>query len=304
MAVLDLIRQTLSTKIAKLVLCILLGVCVCFLFLSSENKQLVSKHSPNMLNNLMFKSTNNNLQQLFPSATCPIGVQLLKHDYPAISACTEGYSALERSHIDSSKMESQRVVIHKPYLTRNDSLLIEVGGYTGADAERFIAHGIRPHYIMLEPVPMFFNQLIDKFKNDPRFIIYNFGLGREDKVLTIPIQTDATSLFRQNIPRGKGTTDIKIRKSTVFFDEVGVAKKNVDLLHINCEGCEFELLEELIVTGYIRYFNHIQFQFHMHLPQIKQEACRYCQIMQLLTRTHTPMFQYRHTWQAWKKIEL
>ncbi|ESO82458.1 hypothetical protein LOTGIDRAFT_236957 [Lottia gigantea] len=295
------LRPTSVVQIAKITFILVLVLLGAFLFFNNELNYSL-KHMPNVL----FKTINHTkkLQAQFPLATCNIGVKLQEYEYSDITKCVQGYAKLEKSNINSGKMEHQRVMIHKPYLTRNDSLMIEIGGYKGVDVDRLRSKGIRPKYIMLEPVPLFFDLLVKKFKKDDKITVLNFGLGCEDKILTIPIQTDATSLFRQEIQKGTETTEIKIRKSIDFFDEVGVTKKNVDLLHINCEGCEFELLEDLISTGYIKYFNHIQFQFHMHLPQIHKEECRYCQIMQLLRRTHTPMFQYRHTWQAWKKNDL
>ncbi|KAK6194693.1 hypothetical protein SNE40_000279 [Patella caerulea] len=291
----------------KVTVILMVAIFVIIIGFMSHPGALLSSYNPVASSSTWsrFKSRINETERLqikYPLATCPLESQTLsEEDYTVIEACVKGYAALERQSINSGEMESKRVLMHKPWLTRNDSVMIEVGGYKGVDAERLISHGMHPKYIALEPVPMFYKLLLEKFKSDKQFLILNFGLGRNDRTLTIPIQTDATSLFRQNkINKGTATTDITIRKATTFFDEVKVKDKNVDLLHINCEGCEFELLEDLIATGYIRYFNHVQFQFHMHLPYIEKEACRYCQIMKLLGRTHKPMFQYRHTWQAWE----
>ncbi|XP_050394601.2 uncharacterized protein LOC126812307 isoform X2 [Patella vulgata] len=298
----------LGLRIAgKVTVILIIAVFVIIIGFLSHPGTLLPSYNPVNPSTTWSRFINNNgtvdrLQKKYPMATCPLESQtLVEEDYVVIEACVKGYQALEMQSIDAREMEYKRVHIHKPWLTRNDSVMIEVGGYKGVDAERLISKGMHPKYIALEPVPMFYELLQKKFQSDKQFLILNFGLGRNDRTLTIPIQTDATSLFRQNkISMGTATTNITIRKATTFFDEIKVKDKNVDLLHINCEGCEFELLEDLISTGYIRYFNHVQFQFHMHLPYIEKEACRYCQIMKLLGRTHKPMFQYRHTWQAWE----
>ncbi|XP_041364290.1 uncharacterized protein LOC121379705 [Gigantopelta aegis] len=198
-------------------------------------------------------------------------------------------------------MKSDKWTKHS-YL-RADSRIVEVGGYTGVDAGRYI-NLANSYFTVLEPVPEYFNVLKKKFSSNPKVTIYNFGLGKENRNLTFDrIAGDATSLFMNN-PNSQ-TKDAKketviIRDAKEFFNSLGVQQKPLDLLTINCEGCEYELLELIIAEELAQYFKHIQFQFHVDLPGIVQQECRYCQIMNLLNRTHSPMFQFSYTWQAWQ----
>ena len=71
----------------------------------------------------------------------------------------------------------------------------------------------------------------------------------------------------------------------------------IDMLSINCEGCEFEIIPALILNNLTQYFRIIQFASHINL--VPHSSCIYCQIQQALERTHQVLYHYRKVWEGW-----
>ncbi|XP_041364815.1 uncharacterized protein LOC121380110 [Gigantopelta aegis] len=232
-----------------------------------------------------------------------IGVEFTKDEASESKRCADNFAQIreEQRRVNYGKMESDRWTKHS-YL-RAESRIVDVGGFKGVDAEKFI-HMANSFYIVLEPVPEYYKILEKQFSKNPKVTLYKFGLGKENKTLQFDVLSgDATSLFSSKRISSKGgeTQTLNIRQAKEFFtSSLNVQEKPIDLLTINCEGCEYELLELVIAEELAQYFKHIQFQFHVDLPGIVQQECRYCQIMNLLNRTHSPMFQFSYTWQAWQ----
>jgi hypothetical protein len=72
----------------------------------------------------------------------------------------------------------------------------------------------------------------------------------------------------------------------------------VDLLYINCEGCEYDVLEYMIDSGWIARMEHVLVQFHGF--QDPANVAKRCLIRELLRRTHSPVFSYAFVWEEWK----
>ena len=230
---------------------------------------------------------------------CIPGIDFSKNEDYNSRSCADKFNTIRKELISRKDMENARWTQHT-YLNAN-SRIVEVGGFVGVDAAKFILLA-NPYYLVLEPVPEYYKILEKKFSTNPKVTLFKFGLGKINKTIKIGVVSgDATSLFEKNetSKRGQNQTLI-IRDATEFFTSLDVQRKPVDLLMINCEGCEYELLEVLIASSLIQYFKHVQFQFHLDLPGIAHQECRYCQIMSLLRRTHKPMFQFSYTWQAWQ----
>jgi hypothetical protein len=71
----------------------------------------------------------------------------------------------------------------------------------------------------------------------------------------------------------------------------------IDMISINCEGCEFEIIPALILNNMTQYFRIIQFGSHVNL--VPESSCIYCQIEQALQRTHQILFHYTKLWKGW-----
>ncbi|OWF53059.1 uncharacterized protein LOC110446904 [Mizuhopecten yessoensis] len=190
---------------------------------------------------------------------------------------------------------------HHTYLNEN-SLLMEIGGNWGWDAGNF-SKLYNPRYIILEPLQEYVNILEKKFENKTNVNIYNLGLGARNETIMVNMEGNnacATSKFSGK----RGNVPIHIIEAKSFMTGLGVGTFDVDLLTMNCEGCEFEALENLLSFNIIEKFKNIQWGTHSLLKGMKDPIGRYCRITALLSRTHRPTYQYKFNWESWRRKDI
>ena len=128
----------------------------------------------------------------------------------------------------------------------NNKIVIDIGGYIGDTALYFIKNGAKKVYIY-EINPDIFKilqQNISMNDLDDKLIAINKGIGNSYKKVTL------------NIPELKGSSSIfeklgekmkiidKIEVDIIPFNEIII--ENIDILKIDCEGCEFEILQNIL----------------------------------------------------------
>ncbi|XP_033760064.1 uncharacterized protein LOC117342161 [Pecten maximus] len=193
---------------------------------------------------------------------------------------------------------------HHKYLT-NQSLILDIGGNVGEDAEYLIQHYNPKNYVVLEPLKLLYRNLVSKFKHRRNVITYNVGLSKKNEVFMLNIEGhdgDATSPFLGKTT--DGTCSLKVVNTTAFLTKLGVGCYDVDLVTINCEGCEYDVLESLLATSLINHFKHIQFATHTKLQYLVDPVKRYCKIQELLQRTHRLSYSYRFNWETWTRRDI
>lgn len=188
---------------------------------------------------------------------------------------------------------------------KSNGVIIELGGHKGSLARMIVDQTNVKHYVVLEPVKSFFLELqknVKKLNSNTIFHAYNFGLGKDYKNLNVEMSGVGTSMFSESMAGNSPT--INIVSVYDFFILLGVACADVDLLTMNCEGCEFEVLETLASSNLIEKFMHIQFQPHYFVPNLGDYPCRYCRLQQLLSRTHELAYRYPQLWECWRRKKI
>ncbi|XP_052794489.1 uncharacterized protein LOC128227730 isoform X2 [Mya arenaria] len=191
---------------------------------------------------------------------------------------------------------------HHSYLGKEGAVLMEVGGNQGNDATEF-ARLYNPRYIILEPLEEYANILRNKFANNSRVTVVNLGLGVKNEVVFVNIDGNNACATSKFAGQG-GKTPLYITNATEFMMKIGVGVFDIDLLTMNCEGCEFEALETLLETNLVSHLKNIQWATHSTIGGIKEPIERYCRIQELLSRTHRPTYQYRFIWESWRRRDL
>ena len=186
---------------------------------------------------------------------------------------------------------------HHSYLTE-DAVVVEVGGNIGEDTHEFVRL-YNPRLITLEPIEELANRLKRKFQNNNKVTILNLGLGEKTEVIFVKLEARgvATSKFSNAV----GDLPLLLVNATEFFLQIGIDIFEVDLLSVNCEGCEYEVLEAIISSSLVSRFKNIQFATHTTLPGIRRPIERYCKIQELLGRSHELTYQYRFIWESWRR---
>jgi len=172
------------------------------------------------------------------------------------------------------------------------SSIMDFGGYNGIWAQQMIDK-YSPNVFILEPVPKFYNFMIEKFKKNPKVQLLNVAVGTENKEDKFFLNEDASS---SNIKNGQ-QIDIKFITIQEVFKIFQI--QQIDLLQINIEGDEYSLLESMIENKYINKFKNIQIQFHLGVENCidRRENIH----KNLLKNNFKNKFNYPFVWESWTK---
>ncbi len=173
------------------------------------------------------------------------------------------------------------------------STVVDVGGYEGAwSAEIFSRYGCTIH--VFEPVPAFAQQIVRRFSGNSRVTVHACGLSDRTREETLTVDGDSSSLHRSGGP----TQRVLLRRTADFLSTLGLDR--IHLMKINIEGAEYDLLEHLLDTHWIRRIDDLQVQFHDYLPDALERMHR---IQERLQATHRPTWRYPLVWENWRLRE-
>jgi len=180
------------------------------------------------------------------------------------------------------------------YDLNEDSVVIDLGGYTGVWGQQII-NKYNPNMYILEPIEQFYNVLVDKFSSNNKVHLMNVGVSTENKMDKLFVSTDASS---STFNSHRGAVEVE------FYDlETVLNKWNlniVDLVQINIEGDEYPLLEDMLKTGIINKFKNIQIQYHLG---IEGDVERRDKIREgLKSNGFKEKFNYPFVWESWYKL--
>ena len=168
---------------------------------------------------------------------------------------------------------------------------------------------------MLEPVPTFYRKLEAKIAREMggrrhNISVHNIGLGA---------QTRTVQLYKEQL-RGQGTSyqmmldeapktgfaeaakqTLRILSVEDALTELGLLGTFIDLLHMNCEGCEYDVLLSILDRPFWeRQFGVVQFATHNYpAAGLGSILPRYCAIRQTLAATHRREWGLPFVWERW-----
>lgn len=176
------------------------------------------------------------------------------------------------------------------YDLSENSLVFDLGGYEGQWAsDIFSKH--RCVVFIFEPYKDYATNIRNRFLKNSSIRVFDFGLGKEDKMMTLYSNDDGSSVFKKT-----GLSfEISIMKASSFLKNEKISK--IDLMKVNIEGGEYDLLEELIDSGMIGSIKNLQVQFHDFVPHAQ---ARMKKIQASLEATHSLTYQYEFVWENWE----
>jgi FkbM family methyltransferase len=179
------------------------------------------------------------------------------------------------------------------YDLNDSSIVFDLGGYEGQWASDIFARYCC-HVFIFEPVGRFADRIEQRFVNNTKMHLHRFGLASYRGRSIIHLAKDGSSLF---IDHGE-TEHVDFVKASEYFERENI--EFIDLMKINIEGGEYDLLEHLIATKWVRKIGNIQVQFHKISPESES---RMEKIQNRLAKTHHPTYQFKFIWENWKLIE-
>ena len=181
--------------------------------------------------------------------------------------------------------------LYKKYNLKEDSIIFDVGGFKGKFTDKFLKEFNCKSFIF-EPNPIYYKYLSDKYKNNEKVKVFEFGLGpvNHDKYLTDENESATIEDYK---------TDYKISVKNIneVIEKLNITK--IDLLKLNIEGAEYELLDCMLETKTIEIFESIQVQFHNNILFYENYRNK---IRKYLSYTHKEVWSYYLIWERWDKI--
>ena len=115
-----------------------------------------------------------------------------------------------------------------------------------------------------------------------------------------PSEIDGQSTFGMKDSAKSSSEKIKleIREAAGEVRKLRGESGQITLLHVNCEGCEWELLESIIESDEHTKIKVIQFGSH-YFSQVKDIATRYCNVRSQLSKTHRMVYGQAWAWERW-----
>lgn len=173
-----------------------------------------------------------------------------------------------------------------------DSVFFDVGAYTGDTTARMWERH-RCNIYAFEPIPKYFVQLYERFKNNPKIRTYPFGLSFESYPTMMSADDYASSVYADN----RDTLVSMVSISRFMMEE---CIERVHLAEFNIEGAEYDLLDYMTKwPGIINKFDNLQIQFH-DIPN-QHSAWRMQCVWEELEKTHELTYQYIYCFENWRK---
>lgn len=177
------------------------------------------------------------------------------------------------------------------YSLNENSVVFDIGGYKGEFARDIFCKYNSTIYIF-EPVLEFYQQVIKRFANNAKVVVFNFGLGNSNYKTKISLKDDGSSIYKS----GSNCIEIQIRSFNDFIREHQIS--TIDLAKLNIEGSEYDLLGSILEAGNISKISNIQVQFHDFIIENALERMR--SIQDKLSQTHQLTYQYEFVWENWE----
>lgn len=176
------------------------------------------------------------------------------------------------------------------YELDKNSIVVDLGGYKGYWTENINKKFGCKIYI-LEPLKVFYGDLIEKFKEYNNIVPINVALLNKNENTQMSIKGDMSSLFDP----GENNEIIECLDVKDFFYKYEIDK--IDVLKINIEGSEYDLLDRIIDLNLHSNIKNLQIQFHRFIENCDS---RRISIQNRLSDTHKCTWNYDWIWENWQ----
>lgn len=175
----------------------------------------------------------------------------------------------------------------------NDALVVDVGGYLG-DYTAKIREKFDCSVLVFEPHPVMYEHLLKRFIKDIQVSVENKALTR----INIPYlyqNLEGSTLYESWYKKNQRLTDEKLQVRGISASE-RLKNLSIDVLKLNCEGAEYDIIQDLHEHGLLKDIDEILIQFH----KVPELLIHYKRCVDFLSKTHEKIFNSK--WQLWKRV--
>ena len=133
--------------------------------------------------------------------------------------------------------------------------------------------------------------------------VHKYGLGDSTRTILLSeadIRGQGTFAMKDKEAEAGKKIPLKIIEATTALKNVTGGSGDLDLLHVNCEGCEYEMLENIIKSGLHWKIKIIQFGTHF-FSEVPRLTERYCDIRSELSQSHRMVYGIAFAWERWDR---
>jgi FkbM family methyltransferase len=166
-------------------------------------------------------------------------------------------------------------------------VFVDIGSYTGGDLMQLAKAQPEVQIYTFEPVPSVFKKLVERVSPYPNVHARNIGVGNTSDTLCFLKDRDATKMISKigkNCPTtvSEEVHHDELSKAGVVetgrvmpVDVLFAEFKKIDVLQINCEGCEYTVLPAIYNSpAILSKIACVEVQFH----NCEHETEKYCKV--------------------------
>jgi len=183
---------------------------------------------------------------------------------------------------------------------KDAKVIVDIGGNAGADVSHFVKKHPGARIFTFEPVPEMFQSLQGRFRDNANVTVQNFGVSD-------------TNAQREFVLDGVGSTgtdhNVNGKHVQVQLQDVDQVLSWVqketgqapDLLSMNCEGCEYAVMQRMAETKWLAKVSNVQLSWHV-AGDVQDRVAKRCSVEKLLWQSHARVFQSDFGWVGWQRL--
>ena len=191
----------------------------------------------------------------------------------------------------------------KPWVFPASATVLDVGSNVGSNLIEFMTQGAQPSVAVhtYEPVAAIRERLEVNVRRFPQIHVHPFGLASENRTACFRLGgkhnlegTTAVSQLRSAGSCARGQTEATL----VAIGDVLDSYRRIQLLHVNCEGCEYDIIPGIPATALNR-IDAIELQAH---PLENRQLAAYCALeAHLRAARFARIYRFPFVWELWAR---
>jgi FkbM family methyltransferase len=181
-----------------------------------------------------------------------------------------------------------------------DSMVVEVGCNTGNWAEAMsIVWSCR--ILTYEPIKQFYDVAVARFAANGlnrQIRVENAAVGARDGMGVFHVRGDLSGFYTEG-----ESEEVMIVSVAQMLANPWIVSAKIDVMALNCEGGEYDILEDLLETGEIARMENLQVQWH---SVVEDFSVRRAVLRHKLAETHHPACElgnFDTGWDLWAKLK-